>query len=343
MPNNLIQINPLVSPQWDKAVLNSSYPQFFHRSNWLKTITDTYKFKPLCLMVESEPGCTIPLLIARTLPGKKKAIALPFSDSCDIYCSNIEPVELVSKIIQVIRNENINKLEFRGTNHFQPSGEPSHSYWEHRLHLTKEDALWKNLSPSKKRNIRKAQKNEIIITFNNEKNALQIYYNLHCLTRKRHGLPPQPVSFFNAIYENIIAKNCGEVTLVYSGNTPVAGAVFLFSGSEAIYKFGASDNNFQPMRINDLLMWEAIRRYTEKGYSSLSFGKTEKFHEGLCHYKEGFGALRKNLSDHYYVVKTGEKVKKTSKAYYGAINHLLRKMPISVLRKFGEVLYQYAV
>jgi len=32
------------------------------------------------------------------------------------------------------------------------------------------------------------------------------YYRLHCLTRKRHGLPPQPTGFFQKIQEHIIAK-----------------------------------------------------------------------------------------------------------------------------------------
>jgi hypothetical protein len=79
MSINLIQINPLVSPQWDEAVLNSSYPQFFHLSCWIKTLAETYNFKPLCFMVPEEYGCTIPILKVKTLSGRKKAVALPFS------------------------------------------------------------------------------------------------------------------------------------------------------------------------------------------------------------------------------------------------------------------------
>jgi len=339
--NNLIQVNPLIYSQWDQAVLNGPNNQFFHLSCWMKTLIDTYNFKPLYFMVQSDHACTIPILVVKTLLGKKKAVALPFSDECDIYCTSMSHDELVSKLLSVARNEKQDRLEFRGTTEFQPSGEPSHTYWGHRLVLTKEEILWKNLSSSKRRNIRKAQRENMIIAFHNEQNTIREFYQLHCLTRKRHGLPPQPVSFFNAIYKNIISKKFGEVALAYSGKTPVAGAVFFISGSDVIFKFGASDKSFQNMRANDLLMWEAIRRYAGKGLSSFSFGKTEKSNEGLCHYKDGFGIERVQLYDHCYNVKTGKKEKKSSYDNYLILNMILKKMPIQLLRICGELIYRY--
>lgn len=342
MSLNLIQINPLVSPQWDETVLNSSYPQFFHLSCWIKTLAETYNFKPLCFMAPKEHGCTIPMLKVKTFSGRKKAVALPFSDGCDILCNEIGPDELVGKLLTISREEKIDRLEFLGVSRFIPSGEPSHSYYGHRLELTKDEKeLWKKLSSSKQRNIKKAQREEVTVAFYNDSESIREFFRLHCITRRRHGLPPQPISFFNAIVNNIVEKGSGEVALANSGGKIIAGALFLFCKSEALYKFGASDKSLQNLRSNDLLMWEAIKRYAQKGYSVLSFGKTEMFHEGLCRFKEGFGALRVTHFDHIYDVSTGKK-RIESPYVQGFHNRIFRIMPVALLRLSGELLYKYS-
>jgi len=339
---NLIQINPLISPQWDETVLNSSNPQFFHQSCWIRTLAETYNFKPLCFMLPEEHGCTVPMLIVKTLSGRKKAVALPFSDGCDIVCNEISPDELVDKLLSISREEKIDRLEFLGVSRFIPSGEPSHSYYGHRLQLTKDEKeLWKKLSSSKQRNIKKAQREGVTVAFYNDSESIREYYRLHCITRKRHGLPPQPVSFFDAIVNNVVGKGSGEVALARSGKEIIAGALFLFCKSEVLYKFGASDKSLQNMRSNDLLMWEGIKRYAQKGYSILSFGKTEMFHDGLCRFKEGFGALRVTLFDHIYDVSTGKK-RIESPDVQGFHNRIFRIMPIALLRLSGKLLYKYS-
>lgn len=293
-------------------------------------------------MFPDQQNCTIPFLITKSLRGKKKAVALPFSDGCDILCTGMAHDELVLKLLSVARDEKLDQLQFRGTNQFTPSGEKSHHYFGHKLQLTKdENRLWKNLSSSKGRNIKKAQRENIAITFYRDYESVREFYRLHCITRKRHGLPPQPVRFFDAISNNIIAKGFGEVALARSGNETIAGALFFFCGSEVLFKFGASDKNLQNMRSNDLLMWEAIRRYAQKGFKVLSFGKTESFHEGLCRFKEGFGAKRIDLYDHIYDVPSGKK-HKDSPIVHGIHNKIFARMPVPLLRLSGELLYKYS-
>ncbi len=338
---NLIQINPLISSSWGEALSNNPNPQFFHHSFWLKTLIDTYRFKPLCFMIQSDKGYTIPFLVVTTLKGKKKAVALPFSDGCDIQCGNIRHDELVATLLSIAKQEKLDRLDFKGTSSFQPSFEPSHSYYGHKLQLTKDEKkLWKNLASSKQRNIKKAQREIITVTFNNNLQSMREYYRLHCITRKRHGLPPQPVRFFDAIHENIISKGYGEVALGYAEKSAIAGAIYLFSGSEVLYKFGASDKNLQHMRVNDLLMWDAINRYAQKGFKTFSFGKTEKFHEGLCRFKEGFGAERVVMDDYCYDVLTGNLIK-DAPSVHGIHNKIFRRMPVPLLKLCGEILYRF--
>lgn len=339
---NLIQINPLVSPYWDEAVLNSLSPQFFHLSCWIRTLVETYNFKPLCFTFSDKYGSTIPMLKTKTLIGRKKAVALPFSDCCDIDTDVTGSDELVDRLLYIAREENLDHLEFLGVSRFMPSGEPSHSYYGHRLQLTKDEKkLWKNLSSSKQRNVKKAQRENVAITFSNDISSVQEFFRIHCITRKRHGLPPQPFSFFDAIHRNIISRGGAEVALASIEKRIVAAAIFLFCKSEVLFKFGASDKSLQNMRSNDFLMWEAIRRYAQKGFTLFSFGKTEICHDGLCRFKEGFGALRVSLFDHIYDVSNGKK-RIESPNVQGFHNRIFRNMPIALLRLSGKLLYKYS-
>lgn len=338
---NLIQLNPLISSQWDEAILNSSSPQFFHLSSWIRTIADTYKFQPFCFLILSDQRCTIPMIIVKTLTGKKKAVALPFSDRCDIQ-TEVNQGELVLRLLSIAKEEKIDRLEFRGTTQFNPPGEPSHTYFGHVLRLTPDvKQLWKNLSSSKQRNIRKAHRESINITFQNNYESVREFYRLHCITRKRHGLPPQPMAFFDKIYENILKNGSGEIALAYSEDNIIAGALFLFFKTEALFKFGASNKELQNVRANDLLLWEAISRYALKKIEKFSFGKTEKYHEGLSRFKESFGASRELLNDHIYDVKSGRKLVNSPKVH-GFHNKIFQKMPVPILRLCGELFYRYS-
>ena len=338
----LTRIDPRTSPLWDEMVGGSHYPQFFHHSCWIKTLVDTYHFKPLCFIVSGDTECTIPMLIVKTLKGKRKAVALPFSDGCDIHSNVFSDDLLVKGLLHVTRTERVNLLEFRGTTQFKPSKESSHSYFGHKLSLSEnQNHLWKNLSSSKQRNIKKAQREPITVSFSTSHAAVLEYYRLHCITRKHHGLPPQPVSFFDHIHENIIMRDLGEVGLVSKGTSVIGGAIYLFSKREALYKFGASDRNHQQMRANDLLMWEAITRYAKRGFATFSFGKTESFHLGLIRFKEGFGAKRIVMNDYCYDVRSGERFQ-DAPSVNGIHNLVFGRMPIPLLRLCGEIIYKYS-
>jgi len=342
MSINLIKINPLISSGWDDAVLKSPQPQFFHQSCWLKTLIDTYNFKPLCFIIQDGGGGTVPFLVIKSLKEKKKAVALPFSDGCDILCSGIKEDELVTTLLKIAKEEKLDRLEFKGVTGFKPFAEVSHSYYGHKLQLSKDEKkLWKNLSSSKQRNIKKSRKENISVTFHNEIDSVKEYYRLHCITRKRHGLPPQPMRFFESIQSNILTKGFGEIGLAKIENTTVAGALYLFSKKEVLYKFGASDKNLQFLRANDLLMWEAILRYAQRNFAHFSFGKTEKYHDGLCRFKEGFGAEQIIMNDFCYNVKTGNLVK-DAPGVHGFHNKVFELMPIPLLKFCGEILYKYS-
>ena len=113
---------------------------------------------------------------------------------------------------------------------------------------------------SVRRAIRKAEKSGVTVAVSRELDAMKIFYSLQCKTRRKHGLPPQPFSFFRNICRHVLSKDLGMVVIASCQNRPIAASVYFQLGARAIYKFGASDESFQQLRGANLVMWEAIKQ-----------------------------------------------------------------------------------
>lgn len=132
--------------------------------------------------------------------------------------------------------------------------------------------------------------------------AILEFYRLHAQTRKRHGLPPQPLSFFLNVQNAVIDHGLGFVAIASLGQHAVAAAVFFQFAKKAVYKFAASDVKFQNLRSNNLVIWEGARYLAENGAEELDLGRTALDQSGLRRFKLSCGAKEKTI--HYFKFET---------------------------------------
>ena len=76
---------------------------------------------------------------------------------------------------------------------------------------------------SVRRAIRKAERSKLAIRVDRSEEAMLQFYRLHIQTRKRHGLPPQPLSFFLNIHREIIEPGLGFIVLARAMSRPGRG------------------------------------------------------------------------------------------------------------------------
>jgi lipid II:glycine glycyltransferase (peptidoglycan interpeptide bridge formation enzyme) len=155
-----------------------------------------------------------------------------------------------------------------------------------------------------------------------------------------HGVPPQPFRFFAALQRHVLAPGLGWVISARWRDHLVAGAVFLHFGRHAVYKFGASDRQFQHLRPNNLLMWDAIKWHAARGYASLHFGRTSLANEGLRRFKVGFGSREERLDCFHYHFGRAAYVTTPDRAE-SPLNAVFRRLPLPVLRWVGAALYPH--
>ena len=174
----------------------------------------------------------------------------------------------------------------------------------------------------------------------NDLKGLKMFYDMTCETRKEHGLPPQPYSFFKIIYNNIINVGSGDIFLANHNGRSIAGAIFFKIGNKILYKFGASFLKYNNLRGNHLVMWEAIRKYKNDGFHEFDFGRTELNHEGLRRFKLSFNTEERLIYTTRYNIKSESFISSETKTD-GFYNYVFNKTPIFILKMIGNTFYKH--
>jgi len=336
-------IDPTAYPHWDDLLLTHPETTFYHTAAWAKVLSESYGYKPLYFtMVEDDglAGLIAVMEINSPFTGKR-GVSLPFTDECHPIAKNDEYFETMMNSISDYGKRAAWKIvQIRGgQDHFRQA--PANTiYCQHTLKLSSDvDLIFKGFKSSVKRNIKRAQKEHIQVSISNAGDAIDTFWKLNCLTRKNHGLPPQPIQFFKNIFKHVIAQGKGFIAVAFHRTQPVAGAVYFHWNQKAIYKYGASDRRYLVLRPNNLIMWEAIKKCTEAGCGSFDFGRTETENTGLMQFKRGWGADERELYYFKYDLRKHQYVSAATgtKSSYVIFKHL----PLPVLRLTGSLLYRH--
>ncbi len=343
MPSELEIINPLDYPGWDELVLSTKNYSFFHSSNWARVLHESYGYRPLYYTVlkNGKLNILIPFMEVKSILTGRRVVSLPFSDYCEPIVNETNYFhEFFEYLIKYGREAGWKSIEIRDGNNFTKET-PFASYYVHTLDLSKNtEQIFSGFQDSVKRNIKKGSKEGVEVDISNSPESIRKFYSLNCATRRKHGLPPQPYYFFKKVYKHIIAQYSGLAALASYKKNVIAGAIYFHFGDKAIYKYGASDENYQALRPNNLIMWEAIRWFSQNGYKSLSFGRTDPENEGLRRFKKGWGTTEAIIKYYKYDVVKGAFVHK-SPQLSKVQKKIFSKLPRFLLRTTGSLLYRH--
>lgn len=358
-------VKPLSSlpPDWDEKLAAFPGATVFHTSAWARVLTETYGYQPLYLVTgdPAAPTGILPLMEVDSWLTGRRGLALPFTDACTILAHDAETAaSLWNEAIDLGRSRKWRWLELRDSPGWLNQAPASTSFYHHVLDLNVagvpavssvaavagvadpgySNLLFSRFDSANRRAIRKAQQANLTVEITRSAEAMREFFRLMQLTRRRHGLPPQPWRFFESIHRHLIAAGNGCIVLVRNAGSAIAGAVYLHHGTKALYKFGASDERQQHLRGNNLVMWEAIRWHMEHGFTSLDFGRTSLHNDGLRRFKLSWGTTEKMVRYHRYSFRTVDYVTSSDRSS-GLHAHLFRHLPRPIARLAGELLYKH--
>jgi CelD/BcsL family acetyltransferase involved in cellulose biosynthesis len=337
-------LDPTCDAYWSE--LASSHPEFtvFHSSAWIRVLSKTYRHKPLVLYWSrnGRPAAALPLLeVVSPLTGRR-GVSLPFTDSCKpLFFSGCNPSGIFEDVRTFAQRRSWTHFEIRGrmTNDFPC--QPSLTFHGHSLDLrSPANTLFASFAASVRRAIRKAERSGLTVSLSCSEEALREFYRLHERTRRRHGLPPQPFSFFRNIHNEILKPGLGFIAIAKRCSSPVAAAVFLHTQRAAVFKFGASDERYLDLRPNNLVMWHGIRHLAENGLEKLHLGRTSVPNEGLRRFKLGWGATEDPIEYFRFDTRTNDWTGGRDRTS-GFHNALLKRLPLIANRLLGAAIYPH--
>ena len=344
MKDNIQIIDPTRYEGWDALLLSHPDYSFFHSSAWASVLFESYHYTPqyFTIIDGGKLLVLVPVMEVNSFLTGRRGVSLPFTDYCNpILDHGIKLQDLMNPITEHGEKAGWRYLEFRGRKDLFPFSLPSCTYLGHVLDLSQNEAqIFSNFRDSTKRNTQKATKEGVKVKIDHSLESVKEFYRLNCMTRREHGLPPQPFYFFKKIYDHVISKNLGMVVLASLDQENVAGAFYFYFGEKAVFKYGASDKKFQHLRANNLVMWEAIKWYSQNGYKNLCFGRTEPENQGLIQFKSGWGTIEQPIHYYQYDLKKGSFVRSSSKVT-GFHNKIFRNIPIPISNKIGALLYKH--
>ena len=333
-------ISFLTLDQWQRVVESHPASTAFHHRNWIELLIRQYGLKHHIPAVKrgGQVVAAIPFLETKGLFGRRKLVSLPFSDSVPVLSTSSDGLELMRDAVQAWQVDDYDAIVVRSNEPLSGIASTSHCV-RHVIDVDRPfNEIEREFRNSVVRNYRRAESRHLRFQCRTDPDAMEAFYKLHLMTRKKQGIPIQPKKFFARLHETVLQQGLGYVGVVSKDDQPLAAGVFLKYKETVIYKYGASAPRALEHRPNESLFYNAIRRTSEQGYSRFDFGVTAKNNDGLCRFKRKWGAAE---IDAYQVYLSGEPQPELERLYIlKLLSFVIRHSPTAVCRLFGEAFYQ---
>ncbi len=337
-------VDPLSGSEWDRLIQRHPDANFFHSTAWARILAECYGHRPFYLSFsrDEQSVALLPLMEVRSAFTGRRGVCLPFSDFCGpLFFDEAAVSTVFNSLAGLAQEQRWHHFEIRDGRPGQLAPLPAVRFYGHKLNLNQSaETLFAGCSSPVRRAIRKAEKSGLRVEISRSWDSVLAFYRLHIRTRRRHGLPPQPLSFFRNIFAEAIEPGSAFIVRADSGGRCVAAALFLEFGRIAVFKFGASDYSQQHLRGSNLVMWEGIRYLAGRRCELLHFGRTSLNNGTLRRFKLGWGAQEEIIEYFKWNSAAGKWVGGADHAE-GRYNAIFSRLPLAVNRLAGALLYPH--
>ncbi len=342
MPYHIIEMDPNTDRRWNNFVFSNTKGSIYHHSLWIDVIYKTYKYEPVCIGIENIKTKKIegifPTFLVKSKFTGNRIVSVPFTTYCDILVDKYIFSEVINYIFEKYPKYKFLEVKYLnqyGIKYIQCNFQKL--YYTHILSLDYDiKKTFESVHRSARKGIRKAEKNNLKLRFGESENDLKEFYKLEVKVRQKHGLPPQPYSFFLNMFMYLYEKGFMYLPIIEKDNKVLAAGIILKYKNIHYIEYTASDNNYLSLRPNNKLFWEIIKYAHNDGAKFIDFGRTENKNKSLIKYKENWGAKPFELSSIYYPEKYGFKIK--DRKILKKINTMIPKV---MLKLEGKIVYSH--
>lgn len=343
---SVYKLNPLQDSRWQDFVDRHPHGSVFHSTQWLDALRRTYGYEPVVYTTTppaKELSNGIVFCRVRSWLSGSRLVSLPFSDHCEPLAN---PAEIAELIHSLRASRHLKRWKYIEIRPLSPDAGAqtadltrTESYSLQMLDLRPSlDTLFRNFHKSCiQRKIQRAQRENLVYEEGRSDQLLRKFYDLLLLTRRRHGLPPQPLTWFR----NAVACLGDRVLIrIASKNGRAVASIITMQYKDAlVYKYGCSDSLFNNLGGNSLLFWRSIQDAKKIGLLKFDLGRSETDNRGLITFKENWGAVSMPLA--YYRLPARQPFHLHSGWRSRIAKGVFSVMPDTLFAATGKLLYRH--
>ncbi len=161
-----------------------------------------------------------------------------------------------------------------------------------------EEQMLASFAPKCRYNIRLAERKGVLVSDKVTREDLPTWYEVLKVTGRRDGFTVRALSYFQDLWDLIIARGLGRMFLARLGEEIIAGTIAFCLPPQCWYVYGASADEHRNLMPNHALQWAMIRWAKAQGCTVYDFrgvapevnGQPQGPLAGLNRFKRGFGA-----------------------------------------------------
>lgn len=340
-------IDALNDERWRAFVDRHPRSSVFHTHAWLRALQLTYGYRPFVLtttppdrpLTDGTVFCEVKSWITG-----QRLVSLPFSDHCDLLTESTEKEAEILAYMEGRVGQNLRYAEIRPLQRVESA--PGEGWREscrfcfHMLALdVPSDQLFRNFHKDCiQRKVRRAEREDLVYETGRSEHLLRQFYELMLRTRRRHGLPPQPIAWFRNLM-GCLGENMA-IQVATKDSRAIAAILTLIHKDTIVYKYGCSDERFNQLGASPFLFWKVIQEAKDSGMRQFDLGRSDLDNQGLVAFKSRLGATKSEVT-YWRYSKDKSSDGKSSEHLAKLGKHIFSLLPDSVLVQSGRLLYRH--
>ena len=325
-------------PRWEAFIERCPEATFFHRAGWKEVVETVFGHRAFYLLAERDASIVgvLPLAEVKSLLFGHALVSLPFcvyggavaTDPAAVPALHAAARELAARL-------GVGHLEVRNRISREPDWPRQDLYVTFRKAILPDDEANMLAIPRKQRAmVRKGIKHGLRTEVDE---SVDRFFRLYADNMHRHGTPPLPRRYFEAL-RRVFGRDTEVLTVLDASGTPVS-SVFSFYFRDEVLPYYAGDHpDARDLAANDFKYWELMRRARERGCRVFDYGRSKRG-TGSFDFKKNWGFEPEPL--HYeYALLRGDRIPENNplNPKYRAFIALWRRLPVPIANRLGAFL-----